>query len=216
MQEGLMKTVRSLLCVLTCCVIASAAPVAVAVPITFSFTGIVTNVDSPLAVEFSLGESVVGSYTFESTTADIDPGDPTTGHYDNAITAFTATFGGDYTVTQGLDNDIFVADGLPGNDVYSLFLTNPTAPTVAGLSLGALSIGLIDTDSSVFSSDALPLTPPNLSDFEIDSSGTIYLGSPNQTMDFQLTSLTLVPEPTTLALATLGLVGIGYRRRKRA
>lgn len=192
------------------------APVAAkAAPVTFSFTGTVTAVDAALAGEFSLGESVVGSYTFESTTPDSDPGDPTLGIYDNAITAFSATFGGDYTVTQGLDNDISVANGPPGNDVYQVFLTNPTAPTVAGLSLGALFLGIGDFESNVFNSDALPLTPPDLAEFDFDISGAIFLDSPiNQGMNFQLTSLTLVPEPSTLAFVALGLMGVCCHRRK--
>ncbi len=174
------------------------APAAtMAFDVTFGFTGVVTDVDAALAVEFSPGEVIVGSYTFESTTADSDPGDPVFGIYDNAITTFTATFGGDYTVTQGLDNDIFVGNGF--NDSYSVFLTNPTAPTVAGLNLGALFITLVDTDSAVFASDALPLTPPDLSAFEVNVSGTVFFDDPdNKSMNFALTSLTLIPEPTAI------------------
>jgi len=199
------------------CAMVLLAPVAAkAAPVTFAFSGTVTAVDAALAGEFSLGESVVGSYTFESTTPDADPGDPTLGIYDNAITAFSATFGGDYTVTQGLDNDISVANGPPGNDVYQVFLTNPTAPTVAGLSLGALFLGIGDIDSNVFNSDSLPLTPPDLAEFESIIAGQIFLDSPgNQTLDFQLTSLTLVPEPSTLAAAALALMmGMCCYRRK--
>jgi len=211
-----MITVKYLLRLSICWAAVLVAPVAtMAASITFNFTGVVTAVDSLLASEFSVSESVVGSYTFESTTPDSDP-DPTQGIYDNAVTAFTATFGGDYTVTQGSDNDISVLDGLPGNDAYSVFLANPTAPTVAGLNVVALFLGLIDTDSTVFTSDALPLLPPSFSEFEDFTSGTIFLDDPNnRSVNFQLTSLTIIPEPSTFVLATLGLLGMGYRWKNR-
>ena len=207
---------KNLLQLSVCCMVLLLAPTAAtADAVIFGFTGVVTQVDAPLSGEFSVGEQVVGNYTFESSTADSDA-DPAVGFYDNAITAFTATFGGDYTVTQGVDNDIFVANGPPGNDVYNTQLANPTGPTVAGLPLTGLNILLIDADSTVFASDALPLTPPDLAEFEFDFSGQIFFDSPgNQTMDFQLTSLTLIPEPTTLVLSSLGLLGLCCRRRGR-
>jgi hypothetical protein len=215
-MEELMTITKYLLQLSICwAVLFLATTDTMAIDVTFSFTGVVTDVDAALAAEFSPGEPVVGSYTFESTTVDSDPGDPILGIYDNAISAFTATFGGDYTVTQGLDNDIAIADGLPGNDVYQVFLTDPTAPTVAGLNLGAIFLGLADTTSTVFTSDALPLTPPSLSAFDLDSSGTLYLDSPNQAMHFQLTSFTIVPEPSTFVIIAIGLLGMGYCRRKR-
>jgi hypothetical protein len=208
-------TTKYLLHLSVCWVALYFPPAAMALDVTFGFTGVVTEVDAALATEFSVGEPVVGSYTFESTTADSNPGDPTLGIYDNAISLFTATFGGDYTVTQGFDSGISIADGLPDNDVYQVFLEDPVAPTVAGLNLGALFIGLADTDSVVFASDALPLTPPNLFAFDVESSGMLYLDSPNRAMQFQLTSLTLVPEPTSLTLTAFALLSMGYRRRKQ-
>jgi hypothetical protein len=191
-----------------------APEIAQAVGVKFAFTGVVAEVDAALAAEFSPGESLVGSYTFESTTPDSSPGDPVVGRYANAIIQFTATFDGDYTVTLGSDNEISIANGPPGNDVYQVFLTNPTAPPVGGLSLGALFFGLADRSSTGLGSKSLPLTPPSLPAFELDSSGAIYLSRPNQSVRFRLTSLTLVPEPSCCALAFLGLLGIGLDRKR--
>lgn len=182
--------------------------VGTAAPVTFGFTGVVTAVDAGLAAEFSLGEPVIGNYSFDSATPDAAPGDSSFGNYNNTITSFTATFGGDYIVTQGVDNDILVSDGpLPPNnwnDVYDAILTNPTASTVGGLTLKILILGLTDTGKAVFNSDSLPLTPPDLSEFESNDSLMLF-GSPNQGMTFRLTSFTLVPEPSSLTFAGLGL-----------
>jgi len=192
------------------------APIAVnAAPVTFYFTGVVEAVAPMLATEFSVLESVVGSYTFESTTMDSDPSDPTSGIYDNAISAITVTFGGDYTVTEGSDNAIFSGNDAP-NDAYAVFLTNPTAPTIAGLNLGVLFFGIVDTDATGFTSDALLLIPPSFSEFENFSSGAIFLGNPNQSVNFRLTSLTLIPEPATLVLLGMGLIGLAMTARRRS
>lgn len=208
---------KTLLRLSICLAVLLGAPVAaMAATVTFGFTGVVTAVNAPLAAEFSVGEPVVGNYTFESTTADLDPGDPTLGDYDNAITAFTATFGGDYTVTRGFDNDIFVSNGPTINDVYCIYLNDPMAPTAAGLDIIALIIQLIDTDSTVFASDSLPLTPPDLSEFEASLTATIFYDEPgNQWIDFQLTSLTLIPEPGTITLLLCGLASLALLRRRR-
>ncbi len=200
----------------TCWAVLLAAPVAaMAAPITFGFTGVVTSVNTPLAVEFSVGESVVGNYTFESTTADADPGDVTRGHYDNAITAFTATFGGDYVVAMGLDNTILVYDGPTGNDVYIVDLVDPTADPVAGYNISAFTLTLIDNDSTVFTSAAIPLTPPDLSEFENDYSWSIFFNGDNEWIDIKLTSLALIPEPGSITLLLCGLTGLFCLRHRK-
>ena len=200
-----------------CAVLILVPSYAIAVDITFGFSGIVTAVDPSLTAEFSVGEQVLGSYTFDSTTPDSDP-DVTVGEYTNAVSDFSATFGGDYTVTEGANNVISVGDDAP-NDAYTVLLTDPVAPTVAGLDLAVLAIGLIDTSATVFNSDALPLTPPDISGFDFDSSFSLYFNPSglNQSVDFQMTSLTLIiPEPTALALAVPCLLGIVSRRRTLA
>jgi hypothetical protein len=115
-----------------------------------------------------------------------------------------------------LDNDIAVHDGPPHNDTYIFNSEYPTALPVAGLDILNFHIALIDTDATGFMSDALPLTPLDLSEFSDQMSGVIFYDDPlNRGMNFQVTSLTLVPEPTTLALAMIGLLCIACRRRKR-
>lgn len=193
-----------------------AASMAIGIPdITFRFTGVITEVDTPLTTEFSVGESVVGQYTFDPNTVDSLPSDPAQGRYVDTITAFTAIFGGDYTVTLGSTNKILVGNGSL-NDSYSVFLDYPTAPDVAGLNLSNLQFVLIDTSATGFASDAIPLTPPDPAQFNEGWSCSIYYDEPlNQVMNFQLTSLTLVPEPATLVMTAIGFMCVACCRRRR-
>ena len=89
----------------------SISATALAVPITFEFTGVVTEVDAPLAEEFAVGESVVGFYTFESTTPPGPSTDQGVARYGSPLTAFSATFGDDFKINpESSVNEIWVFD----------------------------------------------------------------------------------------------------------
>jgi hypothetical protein len=55
-----------------------------ATTVTFDFTGSLYSVDPTLAGSFAPGDSVVGSYTFDTDLIDQDPSDPTVGIYDSS------------------------------------------------------------------------------------------------------------------------------------
>ena len=189
--------------------------------ITFSFTGEVTQVDPLLAVEFSVGESVNGSYAFESTSPQLDgfpisdPG-PSIGYY-KGIEAFSADIGSDYTLSLSLGkgNIIKVGDNREGccspipYDSYRLVLGEPIAQTVVGKSLRAFVIHL-DGRESIYNSDDLPLVPPDLSEIEGDFSRFRFSsdGYEYSNIDFMLTSFTLstIPESTTISLALFAVI----------
>jgi hypothetical protein len=185
----------------------------------FNFTGSVIGVDAELASQFTVGESVVGSYTFNEAAVDEAPGDMTLGIYD--LATLTVTFGGDYTVTQGSDSEIQVLDGPPGNDVYAVLLDDPSGPTVAGLSVTAFVFGPIDVDSAVFNSDALPIMPPNLSAFESLEDNVLLFSDgadTNAGVEFRLTSITAVPEGSAclgIGLIALTMLGRAWWRMRR-
>lgn len=187
--------------------------------VTYTFTGELTLVDPGIASEFSVGEIVTGTYTFETTTPDSDPL-PTFGEYNNAITAFSANIGGDYPLSGGTSNDIKIRNNDP-IDAYSLNVFNPTSALVNGLGLELFSISLGDSNATLFDSDALPTTVPDLSQLESNVTFNVTFftvggSAPLETLEFELTSLEQIPEPSSVALAllTLSSVAVAIRRRK--
>ncbi len=181
---------------------------ATAIPITFDFTATVTFVAPGLASFFSLGETLTGSYTFESTTAGV-PFGPTADY--PALTAFSVSglnFSGAWT-----GGSIFVQDA--STDEYIVSALTGFSGTNAGLAvLPTAGISLFDSTGTMLSSTLLPLVPPSLPPdprFGVD----YHLG-PETREDAlaTLTSLTLVPsttpEPTTLALFGIALAGVAF------
>ncbi len=203
----------------------SALTTAQATPISFAFTGVVQNVAPALSGTFQPGDAFSGSYTFESTTPDTDPS-AGLGLYANAISGLTFTIG---SYTGGADCsagscDIAVTDGGPGDcaltDCYVVTVSHPTGPSVEGVLPTSFGLSLLDGSGLALSSDALPLIPPDLSNFPITFFGVNF-------DDFafgvqgQLTSLTLqaagtVAEPSVLFLVAVAFLGLAVQRRRLA
>lgn len=191
--------------------------VAGAAPITFEFEGEVTDVPVEVSAQFSVGESVVGRYTFESTRADSDLSDEY-GRYLYLI-SLEAIFGGDYTLTaSGPGTDITVANRTNNTDIYNVFVGTPSGPElVPNIVPFIFTLNLHDSTMTAFSSDALPLVPPDLAGFDLDHSGLHYQGAAGGVVSFQVTSLQLAtPEPGAGVLALLGAIAVAvpvWRRR---
>lgn len=148
-------------------VCAGAAAPCVAAPITFNFTGSVTTAmfvpNDPFAGAIGTGTAFSGSYTFESTTTDGNAF-PTDGSYSvlGLPYLFTVTFGaGTFTFSTSDILNINVSDGAV--DGYSV-LACAGGPFCFGSSA---QLFLQDTDGTVFASDALPVSAPPLSAFEV-------------------------------------------------
>ena len=152
-----------------------------AMPISADVTATVTSVGLPLAVEFSIGESVSFSYQFDSSTPDSRTTDrpgigaETRGVYLGTIQSASLLID-DYSLNvvglaniEGLGN-IFAHQGPAGatrvdkynvelaeySFVYTRPWTNLVGNTIAGLFPFYLGIELSDHDAQAFSSDALP------------------------------------------------------------
>ncbi len=170
--------------------------------ITFNFTAVITRVfDSLSSGPFALGQTVSGSYTFDSAAGDQDPS-PVVGLYRNVIRF-------EFSVPAANYHAIGVAGSSPGfievlnnedgvRDRYVVSVENPgqnvTGPDVAGHTLNHISIVLRDRTTVAVSSDALPLVPPELAAFAFGIEVGLGFNGPNVTgapVSAELTSLTL-------------------------
>jgi PEP-CTERM motif len=197
-------------------------PLSLAAPITFSFSGNVTNIFDPNSVlagstfSPSLGDEILGTYTFDSAAPGFPLG-PTTTSYDSSP---TPPFGMKFQI-GGTSFEAFpgfmvinISNDDPGvGDRYLLF-TRPTNPvdvlwTQVGFELGTT------TNLNVFDSTALPLLPLDISLF--DTQNEFFLTFISEVGDFgfvvgRLSSITSVPEASTLLLLGSGLAGLGALR----
>lgn len=217
-------------CIVALCAAGFAASLAAPVHarlITFAFEGVVTSISGEPHDYFPAaddGVPVSGTYTFESTTPDTNP-DPNRGQYDHAVKQIVFRVGPDALVIGPPFNaGISVANqpfGPIDDEEYSVFAT-----TDIGGSFSIFEIQLFNVDSDgALTSDALPLTPPDISKFDfrrillnVGASDFAPGEAPSFVIDAALTSLTLVPaevpEPAMPALVGLGLLLINARRRR--
>ncbi|HKY06936.1 MAG TPA: PEP-CTERM sorting domain-containing protein, partial [Candidatus Binatia bacterium] len=183
-------------------------------PITFSFSGTLVFVDPSLSGTFSPGQTISGTYTFESTTPDSDPGNPNFGGYPGANTnlsfvagSYTGSFGGPaFNATN-------VGLSFPGPfDVYQVNI--PLAgPNVGSATPFQFALDIRDLDQTALASDALPLTPPDLALFETRAITLIF--DDNSFVVASLDSLQQVPEPSALFLLVVGIAaGVRSLRRR--
>jgi len=161
-------------------------------PITFAFTGNVNSVSAPLSGTFNTSQTLSGFYTFESTTPDTVPLDPTLGSYTGALTALSFTVGS-YTGTGPAlpggtivveNNRVFVFEPLP-RDSYTVG-AGFVGPDVARLSpLFVSVVSVFDPTGTALNSDSLPTTPPNLSAFTQGLGFALIFGDPDFPEDEQ-------------------------------
>jgi PEP-CTERM motif len=191
--------------------------------VTYNFSGAFLD-SSPL---FSVGDRFSGSYTFESTSAELPHPDSTleiqsraiqpafsgTGwsvHIQSSATApFTMTGTGAW-ISVGNDKQP------AGIDRYVVTFDSPAAPIPSG-SFAAFQIDLFDFDELMLSADGISATPTLA--FADNAGGRFIVnGFANacQFCNFRLDTLSPVPEPETYALllAGLGLLGFAAVRRK--
>lgn len=200
---------RRILSVLVCAI----APAVSAVPVTFNFTGNVTNIASgsgTFGAPWNTSPAVIGSpvsvsYTFESSTPDSN-GTSYLGVYANLISSCTVTINAatsTFTPTSsatavyenfpaGIDQHETQAHGVPG--AYRLVLD------------------LEDWTNQIFTTDALPT---NLAfNYITNTQGRLEAASGPfvRTVYFNITSFS-VPEPTGALTAAGTLFGLARRRR---
>jgi hypothetical protein len=179
--------------------------------VTFSFTGAVSQVSTPLFPALNAGQTLSGSFQFNDAILDSN-GSGTIGRYNNAITALTVNLG----PFSG-----FLGTATPGNNNFIRILNNPSAdayevraPLDSTSSVGSFDpvffrITLKDPSGTVFINDHLPTVPPSLSSFATDRFRIVFEdGSGVARVLGSLTSLTAVPLPAAVILFGAGLVAL--------
>jgi hypothetical protein len=144
---------------------------AMAVPITYEFSGVVTFHTSHVAIasQFSDGQLLSGTYTVESTT------DPRTGSTSN-LAFFDGVSGlsfqiGSYSGSSPL-GEVQVHNNLSGDDEYRVSTTivdGLSAPSVGSNILLSFALELRDTTETAFLDALLLPTSLNLSSFDLPS-----------------------------------------------
>jgi hypothetical protein len=195
--------------------ILSAAAVALAAcrpaaALDYQFSGNVTNVPVGLATEFTPGEIISGRLTIVPTEFL-----PHLGVRVGQITRFAANIGGDYPITahQGrfeILNDFGGVIDMVKLEIIATF--GMVAAPVAGYAPDQLYFLVLYDDTSQLTSDFLPqfiLSNPT------DSSGLRFDLNGGESVDFRLTDLSLVPEPSALLLAVPLIALLAAFRRTR-
>lgn len=196
-------------------------PAARAEVITFTLTGTVDGVDSPLSGTFSVGQAFSSTYTFDSTTPPRLGGDFNFSVFD-ALLALSLSIGGySASSTAALEIQVDNDPGLPFHDRYAV-VSRPsdglTGPPVAGIPLTGFIIRLDDSTDTVFSDARILPTSLSLSSFD---SKRFFLGFADDTTDSLVTgtldsiSVSSVPEPSSVALTVVGLASLSMARRLR-
>jgi hypothetical protein len=197
---------------------------AAAASVTFQFAGVVTAVQDELAVldgSVGVGTPFSGFYTFESTSADINPEANLGGYVFPAPPGAFRVVVGNYTFeTQpGQSYSLQVANSHPldGRDRYSvgagpIGVLGPIDPLVGMIT--TVRLGLSALPPGPLTSDQLLLSPPVLSEWAVKGL-RIEWGQEavvDVAIDGQLT--TIVPEPGSVLLLAPALLLAGVRLRK--
>ncbi|MBI5316171.1 MAG: hypothetical protein HZB34_09385 [Nitrospirae bacterium] len=219
---------------LLCAGIATAPAMASSVPITFTFTGKVTEVGYEMGEHFGgpfrLDKPVTGSYTFNPDTPNTGSGsigqyngalnDPLNNYPSTNLHVEIETYNGTYVASLGSgDNKIVVKN--PDNFNYESYQVKGafSGDPVTGHNPESFALELAHPGSNQFDNVSLPTTPPTISGFAVKEFRLVFAhsASPDRhTVVVTLETLTAVPLPPAVILFGAGLValiGLGVRRK---
>lgn len=200
-----------------------------ALPITFSFSSTVSDVEAPLAGVASVGDTTRGTFTFDPAALS-EPSDAPgmRAIYPEAGSALTLTVG-DYTARATgfyitiLDD--WTADGVFLGDRFLVATTAESqieAPNVGEYAFGTFALAVIDPTGTMFDSVAIPMSTTAFEGRSYDSAVHVGFQKPLFLNAFlgagiraEAVTLGTVPEPSTIALLGASLLGVCLTSRRR-
>lgn len=203
--------------------------VAQALPITFSFISTVAEVDPPLAGMATVGDTLRGTFTFDSAALS-EPSDAPgmRAIYPEAGSALTLTVGTYTARATGfyitILND-WIADGAFLGDRFLVATTHESqvdAPNVGEYAFGSFALLVADPTGTMFDSIAIPTSTRPFEGRSYDSVAHLGLQKPLFLNAFlgagiraEDVALATVPEPSTFALLSFSLLGVCFASRRR-
>jgi len=169
----------------------------------------VEDIGNKLEGKINVGSTITGYYTYDSTTLDSSPSDPTQGNYwyYSSPAGIFLTVGG-FNFGTNPDNVNFlvsIGNNASGQDNYLVRSYN-NSPLSNGALVGNIDWQLDDHTATVFSSDVLPVTEPVLDQWQTNVLSIYGGGADDFFIDADVTSVQLVPEPATFLLLTAGVL----------
>jgi len=186
-----------------------------AAPITIFMQGEVNSISTPPGLGWP-GAPVSATIVLTPGFDDAFPDDPESGHYSGTVSEFTFSVGSlDGTARAGGSNNYaLVYDGEYSRD--EMYFRSEVSPGfVAGGTNAFIQFGLTSNDLTLLSSDAFP----TVEDLEAFQSTTLvdvdsnFLQWDGGRIDWDVTSFTVVPEPST-ALLLLTALALSARRAR--
>ena len=189
--------------------------------ITIELTAEIAEVDDIsglLEGNVNVGDTITGSYTYDSTTLDSSPSE-TVGSYWHFSSPYGISLSvGGFVFQTDLDNVNFgigILNNHNGRDSYAFGSLN-NLPLSNGVWVEHISWQLDDYTATALSSTDLPTTPPVLEDWAYSPAQLgIKLGSKGYAGLYgEVTSVELVPEPGTVFLLGFGSLALIRRGRE--